>query len=134
MTRPLVSPIANAAAATYKTARRTARRTCNERKSPKLILSSRRANNLFRARYEFPRWLRRPAACAADGARAPEQHSIRAPRRCHRAFLRERSSVRRGPGGGAGAPKSQLRDEEAAVECRQRLRLDQWYRRRYCRP
>src|SRR5262249_20785476 len=118
-----------AAAATYKTARRTARRTCNERKSPKLIPSSRRANSLLRARYESPRWLRRPAACAAGGARAQERHLIRAPRRCHRAFLRERSSVRRGPGGGASAPKPQLRDEEAELECRQRLRLDQWYRK-----
>src|SRR5262245_6830251 len=123
-----------AAAATYKTARRTARRTCNERKSPKLILSSRRADSLLRARYESPRWRRRLAACAASDARAPEPRLIRAPRRCHRAFLRERSSVRRGPGGEAGAPKSQLHGEEAAVECRQRLRLDQWYRRRYCRP
>src|SRR5262249_890822 len=100
--------------------RRTARRTCNERNWSKLILSSRRANSPPRARYEFPRWLRLPAACAAGGARAPEQHLIRAPRRCRRAFLRERSWVRRGPAGRAGAPKSQFHDEGVAMECRQR--------------
>src|SRR5262249_26292925 len=118
-------PTAIAAAATYKIARRTARRSCNERKPITLILSSQRANNRHRARYESPRWLERPPACALDGARVPGQHLIQARCRCHKASLRERSSGRPGLDAAAGAPKLRTHVAGAAAERRQRLRLVQ---------
>src|SRR5262249_19249414 len=116
------------AAATYKIARRTARRSCNERKPPNLILSSQRANSLSRARYESPHRLGHPAACALDGARAPEQRLIPVRRPYHRASLLERSWVRPDLDAGADAPKCQLHDAGVAAECQQYLRLAQWCR------
>src|SRR5262245_57814952 len=110
-------PTAIAAAATYKIARRTARRNCNERKPAKLMLSSQRANSQCRARYESPRSLEPPAACAADGAHALERRLIPTRYRCRRVSLRERSSVRLALGAEAGAPKSPLRDEGAVAAC-----------------
>src|SRR5215475_6897034 len=127
-------PTAIAAAAIYKIARRTTRRSCNEPNRPALILSSQPANNRCRARYESPRSLGPLAACAVDGAHAPERHLI--PTRCRyrRVSLRERSSARPALDAEAGAPKSLPHDEGAAAACRQRLHLDQGCRIRCFLP